>query len=56
MLQGNMVCFDPGSALITARSAARLATSLGTVPRATAEVEVAATEVEGMVEEDMEEV
>lgn len=39
-----------------ATSAARLATSLGIVPRATVEVEEAATEVEDMVEEDTEEV
>lgn len=39
-----------------ATSAARLATSLGIVPRATVEVEEAATEVEDTVEEDTEEV
>ena len=58
MLQGSLVCFDLAAALTTACSAARLATSLGTVPRATVEVEEVATEVEDTEEEvqDMEEV
>ncbi|CAD6587721.1 MAG: hypothetical protein ASARMPREDX12_002980 [Alectoria sarmentosa] len=40
----------------SATSAARLATSLGTVPKATVEVGEAATEVEDTAEEDMGEV
>lgn len=40
-------CSDLTAALITACSAARLATSLGIVPRATVEVEQAATVVVG---------
>lgn len=55
MLQGNIGCSDLATALTRARSAAKLATSLGTVPRATAEVEEAVTEVVDMVE-DTEEV
>lgn len=59
-------CSDLTAALITACSAARLATSLEIVPRATVEVEQAATEVvdtevvdtevEATAEEDMVEV
>lgn len=58
MLQGNKVWFDFAAALTTTCSAARLATSLGIVPRATAEVEEAAmeVEVEDTVEEGTEEV
>ncbi|CAF9912248.1 MAG: hypothetical protein ALECFALPRED_008013 [Alectoria fallacina] len=52
----NTHCFDLVAALTEACSAARLATSLGTVPKATVEVEEAATEVEDTAEEDMGEV
>ena len=54
MLQGRMVFFGLTVALTTACSAARSATSLEIVPRATVEVEEVATEVEDMVEEDTE--
>ena len=57
MLQGRTSCFHLAVALTMAGSVARLATSLGIVPRATVvEEEEAATEVEDMVEEDTEEV
>ena len=46
-------CFHLTAALMTACSAARLATLLGIVPRAMLEAEEAATEVEDTVEEDM---
>ena len=55
MLQGNIVCCDLAAALTTACSAARLATLLGIVPRATVEVEEADT-VADTAEEDTEEV
>ncbi len=54
MLQGDDIqCFDLAAALTPNCSAARLATSLGIVPRATVAVEEGATEVEDTVEEDM---
>ena len=48
-----ILCFGLTAALTTACSAARLATSLGIVLRATAEAEEVATEAEATVEEDM---
>ena len=55
MLQGNTICFNFPAMLITACSAARLATSLGIVPRATVgeEEEEVEDTVEDTVEEDM---
>ncbi len=55
MLQGNIICYDLAAALTMACSAARLATLLGIVPRATVEVEEADT-VADTAEEDTEEV
>ena len=48
-----ILCFGLTAALTTACSVARLATSLGIVPRATVEAEEVATEAEDTVEEDM---
>ena len=47
------LCFGLTAALTTACSAARSATSLEIVPRATVEAEEVATEAEDTVEEDM---
>lgn len=55
MLQGMIIRFDLAAALTAACSAARSVTLLGTAPRATVEVEEAATEVEDTEEEGMEE-
>ena len=52
MLQGNMRCLDIVATLTGACSVARLATSLGTAPRATVEVEEAVT-VEDTAAEDI---
>ena len=52
-IRSYILCFGLTAALTTACSAAKSATSLEIVPRATVEAEEVATEAEAMVEEDM---